>query len=61
MSILTPPVGMNAYVVSATTGIPLEKVFRGVGVMLLFELITLALLLSFPVLATWLPSLMLLR
>ncbi|MBW2441155.1 MAG: TRAP transporter large permease subunit [Deltaproteobacteria bacterium] len=61
IGLVTPPVGMNAYVVSATTGIPLEKVFRGVGVMLLFELITLALLLSFPVLATWLPSLMLLR
>jgi TRAP-type C4-dicarboxylate transport system permease large subunit len=58
IGLVTPPVGMNAYVVSASTGIPVDKVFRGVGVMLIFELITLALLLFFPVLATWLPSMM---
>ena len=58
IGLITPPVGMNAYVVSASTGIPLDKVFRGVGVMLFFELITLALLLSFPALSTWLPSMM---
>ena len=58
IGLITPPVGMNAYVVSASTGIPLDKVFRGVGVMLVFELITLVLLLSFPALTTWLPSMM---
>jgi len=58
IGLITPPVGMNAYVVSASTGIPLETVFRGVGVMLFFELVTLALLLSFPALTTWLPSMM---
>jgi tripartite ATP-independent transporter DctM subunit len=58
IGLITPPVGMNAYVVSASTGIPLDMVFRGVGVMLIFELITLALLLSFPALTTWLPSMM---
>jgi tripartite ATP-independent transporter DctM subunit len=58
IGLITPPVGMNAYVVSASTGIPLEKVFQGVGVMLFFELVTLALLLAFPALTTWLPSMM---
>ena len=56
IGLVTPPVGMNAYVVSASTGVPLETVFRGVGVMLLFEVISAVLLLAFPLLATWLPS-----
>jgi TRAP-type C4-dicarboxylate transport system permease large subunit len=38
--------------------IPLEEVFRGAGVFILFEMITITLLLAFPVLTTWLPSLM---
>jgi tripartite ATP-independent transporter DctM subunit len=58
IGLVTPPVGMNAYVVSASTGIPLDQVFRGLGVMLLFELVSVALLLSFPILSTWLPSMM---
>ena len=58
IGLVTPPVGMNAYVVSASTGIPLDQVFRGTGVMLLFEMVSMALLLSFPALTTWLPSMM---
>ena len=58
IGLVTPPVGMNAYVVSASTGVPLDQVFRGVGVMLILDLITLGLLLALPVLTTWLPSLM---
>lgn len=58
IGLVTPPVGMNAYVVSATVKVPLDQVFRGTGVMLSFEAITLAILLAFPVIATWLPSLM---
>ena len=56
IGLVTPPVGMNAYVVSASTGVPLETVFRGVGVMLLFEIVSAVLLLSFPALSTWLPA-----
>ncbi len=58
IGLVTPPVGMNAYVVSASTGIPLDQVFRGIAVMLLLEFISLALLLGFPSIATWLPSMM---
>ena len=58
IGLVTPPVGMNAYVVSASTGVPLDQVFRGVGVMLVLDLVTLGLLLALPVLTTWLPSLM---
>ncbi|MCL4442427.1 MAG: TRAP transporter large permease [Firmicutes bacterium] len=58
IGLITPPVGMNCYVVSGATGVPLEDVFRGSGMMLAFEAITLALLLFFPVISTWLPSTM---
>jgi len=58
IGLITPPVGMNAYVVSASTGVPLDTVFRGVAVMLILDLITLAVLLAFPALTTWLPSMM---
>ncbi len=56
IGLVTPPVGMNAYVVSATTKTPLEEVFAGTSVMLLVDGISLAILLAFPVLSTYLPS-----
>lgn len=58
IGLVTPPVGMNAYVVSASTGVPLEDVFRGTGAMLLFEFVSVILLLAFPIISTWLPSMM---
>lgn len=56
IGLVTPPVGMNVFVVSAATGVPTAQVFRGTAYMLIFEAITLALLLSFPALSTWLPA-----
>ncbi|NLW90295.1 MAG: TRAP transporter large permease subunit [Syntrophomonadaceae bacterium] len=58
IGLVTPPVGVNCYIVSAATNVPLTDVFRGTGMMLLMEVITLIILLLFPVLSTWLPSLM---
>lgn len=57
IGLVAPPVGMNVFVVSATTGVPVGTVYRGTAYMLMFELTTLAVLLAFPALATWLPSL----
>ncbi len=58
IALVTPPLGMNCYVVSASTGVPLEKVFKGTLVMLSFEMVTLAILIAFPSISTWLPSMM---
>ncbi|MCD6675369.1 MAG: TRAP transporter large permease [Burkholderiaceae bacterium] len=58
IGLVTPPLGMNAFVVSGQTGVPLGEVFRGIGMMLTFEFMTLILLLAFPILSTYLPSLM---
>jgi len=54
----SPPVGMNAFVVSATTKVPLEDVFKGTWPLLGMDMVSLALLLAFPALSTWLPSTM---
>lgn len=58
IGLVTPPVGMNSFVVSASAKIPLEDVFRGAGVMLIPAVVVLTLLLAFPEIALWLPSLM---
>lgn len=58
IGLVTPPVGMNAYVVSAISKTPLEDVFRGSGMLLAVDFLSLILLLAFPALCTWLPSTM---
>lgn len=58
IGLVTPPLGINAFVVSGQTGVPLSDVFKGISVMLVFEAITLALLLAFPAISLYLPSLM---
>jgi C4-dicarboxylate transporter, DctM subunit len=58
MGLVTPPLGLNAYVVSGTSKIPITTVFRGASMLLIFDVITLLLLLFIPSLSTFLPSLM---
>ena len=58
IGLITPPVGMNVFVVSGATGVPVGTVFRGTAYLLAWEFITLALLLAFPLISTWLPSYM---
>ncbi len=58
MGVITPPVGINVYVVSGIArDVPLEKIFKGV-LPFLFSLIACSIaLLIFPQLATYLPAL----
>lgn len=58
IGLVTPPVGMNAYVVSAAADVPLEDIFSGIGMMLVFEFVSMVLLLAFPMITLWLPSMM---
>ncbi|MEO1988226.1 MAG: TRAP transporter large permease [Martelella sp.] len=58
IGLLTPPLGLNAYVAAAQTGVPLRKVFLGVTPFLAMEILVLLLLLFFPAITLWLPSLM---
>jgi tripartite ATP-independent transporter DctM subunit len=59
MGVITPPVGVNVYVVSGVAkDVPLEDIFRGVLPMLLALLICNMILLFFPQIALFLPGLM---
>jgi TRAP-type C4-dicarboxylate transport system permease large subunit len=56
--LLTPPIGLIAFVVSGITGIPLGKVFRGLTPFWGALCVAIVLVIAFPGLATWLPDLM---
>ena len=57
--LVTPPIGLNCFVVnSVRPDIPLSDVFRGVAIFFIADVITIAVLLAFPEIVTWLPNLM---
>jgi TRAP-type C4-dicarboxylate transport system permease large subunit len=59
MGVITPPVGINVYVVyGVAKTIPLETIFKGVVPFLIALIICNLLLLLFPQIATFLPGLM---
>ncbi len=60
IGLITPPVGLNAFVVKSVVGKEVEigKIFSGIARFLVADLLVLALLLIFPILSIWLPSTM---
>jgi C4-dicarboxylate transporter, DctM subunit len=58
MGLVFPPVGLIAFVVSATAGVDLVKVYKGTSVLMLSLVITTILLMIFPQIALWLPATM---
>ena len=60
VSLITPPVGLNVYVVRSASPIPLklEEVFAGVMPFLAIDVLTLLLLIALPEISLFLPSLM---
>ena len=61
VGVITPPVGMNAYTVKAVAGDTLTtgEIFSGISYFLLLQAIVLAIIISYPPIVTYLPSLML--
>ena len=58
MGVITPPVGVNVYVVNGVDrSIPMQTVFRGSMPFLIALVVLAALLMFFPGIATWLPNL----
>jgi C4-dicarboxylate transporter, DctM subunit len=57
ISLLTPPVGFNIYVVATASGntIPLKTIYRGCYWFLGCEVLIMTLLIAFPELSLWLP------
>jgi C4-dicarboxylate transporter DctM subunit len=58
MGLVTPPVGMDAFILSGVTGIPLSTIFRGAIPFLVAAIICIIILAIFPQIALFLPSTM---
>lgn len=58
MGVITPPVGVNVYVIKGiASDVPLETIFKGTFPFLGALLICVAILIAFPQIATFIPSL----
>jgi TRAP-type C4-dicarboxylate transport system permease large subunit len=58
---ITPPVGLNVYVIKSIAGedVTLGDVFRGVSWFFAAEIVTVVILVAFPQIILWLPNTML--
>ena len=58
-AMITPPVGIGVYVIAGIfPEIPMGTIFKGILPFLIVEMIFAVMLVAFPQLALWLPSLM---
>lgn len=58
MGIITPPVGVNVFVIKGVVkDVPVETIFRGIWPFLYMIIILVILLMIFPEIATFLPNL----
>src|SRR3990172_4836210 len=58
MGLVFPPVGMIAFVVSATAGVSLVNVYKGTSILLIALVLATVLVIIFPQIALWLPGTM---
>ncbi|MDD3269879.1 MAG: TRAP transporter large permease [Syntrophomonadaceae bacterium] len=59
MGVITPPVGMNVYIIKGVAPeVPLETIFKGIWPFLAAIVICLAILIAFPAISTFLPNLL---
>lgn len=60
IGLITPPVGLNCFVIDSITddSITLSDIFKGVSWFILADLVTIAILVMFPGVVTWLPDMM---
>ncbi|WP_010138897.1 TRAP transporter large permease [Oceanicola sp. S124] len=58
IGLVTPPVGLNVYVIKGALGdrVALGEIFRGTAWFLAADLVTLGLLVAFPMISLWLPT-----
>lgn len=60
IGLISPPVGLNCFIIKAVVDktITLGDIFKGVGWFIAMDIVTIALLIAFPEIITFLPSLM---
>ena len=58
IGLVTPPVGLNVFVIKSSLGnlVTLPQIFRGVFWFIIVDLFTLGLLIAFPVISLWIPA-----
>jgi TRAP-type C4-dicarboxylate transport system permease large subunit len=57
MGMISPPVGMTIYVIKGIAqDVPIGTIFRGVLPFLAVEIVLVALIIAFPIIVTFLPS-----
>ncbi|GAA4219536.1 tripartite ATP-independent transporter DctM subunit [Sagittula marina] len=58
IGLITPPVGLNVFVIASVVGkeVPIDRIFSGIGRFLSVDVIVLALIMAFPVLSLLIPN-----
>jgi tripartite ATP-independent transporter DctM subunit len=56
IGVMTPPVGINVFVLKGITSAPIGEIFRGVMPFVYADLILLVILMCFPPISLWLPT-----
>lgn len=57
IGLITPPMGLNVFIVSSTTTVPAGVIFRGIWPFVATEIVILLLLIAVPGFSLWLPEL----
>ena len=58
VGLITPPMGMNVFILGGVTDVPLGTIFRGVVPFVIADVLHIALLMIFPILSLFLPNVM---
>jgi len=58
MGLITPPVGLNVFIIQGITDTPMQTIFRGVMPFLIADFFEIVLLIALPQITLFLPSLM---
>ena len=58
MGLITPPVGLNVFVIQGITQVPMHTIFRGVYPFLIADVLEIMLLIAIPQITMFLPNLM---
>ncbi|APX24462.1 MAG: TRAP transporter large permease [Rhodobacteraceae bacterium] len=58
VGLITPPIGLNVYMINGAlkNAVTLPEIFKGITWFLAMDILTLIILIAFPVLSLWLPS-----
>ncbi len=58
MGLITPPVGMNVFIIKGISDVPISAIFKGIIPFLMADLIQVAVLIMFPQIVLFIPNLM---